>query len=172
MGQIIFIGGPSGTGKSTISELLVETLRGKSHKCIMIEGDEYHPKSNIEKMSNNIPLTDEDRLPWLNELIELSIQNYIDFEYVVISCSMLKKSYRDLIKSKLVDYNLHLIILSNTFDNVLQQMKKRSNHFFKESMLKSQYDTFEKPDKEKNVLVIECNEKSPVEIVEEIENYI
>lgn len=173
MACVVFIGGPSGTGKSTVSQELVSQL-SKTVKCCLIEGDEWHSLANIEKMSNNIPLTDEDRWPWLKKLAQLASLNAKDYEVVVIACSMLKKSYRDLLKSELAnDKNitkLSLFLLCNTYENVLRQMKQRKNHFFKESMLRSQYDTFEKPDEsvESGVYILHCDHKTQRELADEI----
>lgn len=176
MPHILFIGGPSGTGKSTIAEVLTKQLSVSFDVC-MIEGDEYHSSENIMKMSNNIPLNDNDRWPWLKKLTELAIESSANHDFVIITCSMLKKTYRDFIKAQLVNETtseLSLVILYNTYENVLAQMKARKNHFFKESMLKSQYDTFELPDvgRESNVSIIDCHEKSPAEIAHVVESQI
>lgn len=173
MAYVVFVGGPSGTGKSTVSQELVSQL-SKTKKCCFIEGDEWHSQANIQKMSHNIPLTDEDRWPWLKKLAQLASFNAKTYQVVVVTCSMLKKSYRDFLKSELAnDENIHhlsLIILCNTYENVLRQMEHRKNHFFKERLLKSQYDTFEKPDEsvELGVYLLHCNNKTPTEIVNEI----
>ena len=173
MACVVFIGGPSGTGKSTVSQALVSQL-SKTQKCCLIEGDEWHSLSNIQKMSNNIPLTDEDRWPWLKKLTELASSNAKEYQVVVIACSMLKKSYRDFLKAELAnDENISqllLFLLCNTYENVLRQMKQRKNHFFKESMLRSQYDTFENPDEsvESGVYILHCNHKTQSELADEI----
>lgn len=181
MVTVIFIGGPSGTGKSTIAQQLSQELH-KSKKCYLIEGDDWHSQSNIEKMSNNIPLTDLDRWPWLTKLTELAIDysnkdNY-DYDFIIITCSMLKKSYRDFLKEKLEkNHNIGkvlLFLLINSYENILNQMKRRKNHFFKETMLKSQFETFEKPIEsiEKNVHNLDCNDKTPIQLAYEIEKFL
>jgi gluconokinase len=170
MTWVLFVGGPSGTGKSTVGQLLSSDFNSEEKSCF-IEGDEWHTQSNIDKMRNNIPLTDADRWPWLEKLTELAVGNSYNYDVVVITCSMLKKSYRDFLISKVSKYDhidrVSLIILHNTFENVLMQMKDRKNHFFKESMLKSQYDIFELPDyrNESNVYIIDCNNKTPQQLV-------
>lgn len=173
MGIVVFIGGPSGTGKSTVAQQLFEQLKD-AKSCFLIEGDDWHSKPNIEKMSNNIPLNDTDRWPWLEKLTQLAEYNSKNYEVVIITCSMLKKSYRDFIKSKLENKQsirkLFMFLLCNEYEIVLQQMKKRKNHFFKESMLKSQYLTFEKSNQssEINVFNIQCNNKTPIQLSNEI----
>lgn len=172
--HVLFVGGPSGTGKTTVKNELASELRIAGKKCVAIEGDDWHSEANIIKMQNGIPLSDEDRWPWLEKLTELVVSQPDDSDVIIVSCSMLKKSYRDFIKSKLSKYHTTLVILSNDYETVLKQMKARKNHFFKESMLKSQYDSFEKPDVsiESNVRVVHCNGKTPSQIAHEIKSFI
>uniref|UniRef100_A0A8D8WZB1 Gluconokinase n=1 Tax=Cacopsylla melanoneura TaxID=428564 RepID=A0A8D8WZB1_9HEMI len=87
--------GVSGSGKSIIGESLANRLGVQ-----FIDGDNLHPKSNIEKMSAKIPLTDEDRRPWLEQIQQLVHQWNVDNVTGVVVCSALKKKYRDIIRSK------------------------------------------------------------------------
>lgn len=92
MTQAIVVMGVSGSGKSTVAEAVAEKLG-----VAFIEGDKLHPKSNVDKMSEGIPLTDEDRWPWL-DLIGAELRKGSESNGVVVSCSALKKIYRDRLR--------------------------------------------------------------------------
>lgn len=138
MTKVIYIMGVSGSGKSTISQLLSEELKLK-----FFEGDEFHPTSNIDKMSKGMPLTDDDRVPWLNNLHNLAVK--YQFKGCVISCSALKMSYRKRLAHGIED-KIVWIYLKGNYSIILDRMRERENHFMKENMLKSQFDTLEEPD--------------------------
>ena len=129
--------GVSGCGKTTIGKLLAERLG-----WVFIEGDDYHSQANIQKMSGGIPLNDVDRWPWLeqlNELMKVYTRQDISF---ILSCSALKQSYRDLLKSGVE--NVRFVYLKGSFDLILDRMRNRQ-HYMKTGMLKSQFDTLEEP---------------------------
>jgi carbohydrate kinase (thermoresistant glucokinase family) len=129
--------GVSGCGKTTIGKLLAERLG-----WVFIEGDDYHSQANIQKMSGGIPLNDVDRWPWLeqlNELMKAYTRQDISF---ILSCSALKQSYRDLLKSGVE--NVRFVYLKGSFDLILDRMRNRQ-HYMKTGMLKSQFDTLEEP---------------------------
>lgn len=92
MTQAIVVMGVSGSGKSTVAEGLAEKLG-----IAFIEGDKLHPKSNVDKMSEGIPLTDDDRWPWL-DLIGAELRNGSEGKGIVVSCSALKKIYRNRLR--------------------------------------------------------------------------
>ncbi|QPG72964.1 hypothetical protein FOA43_000268 [Brettanomyces nanus] len=169
MSRVIFVGGPSGTGKSTISILLSKKL-----DCPFIEGDEFHPQANIDKMSQGIPLTDEDRWGWLSILCQAAISVVQGGENtVVVSCSMLKKKYRDYIKETIgTKAQTQLFVLYNDFSTIYKRMETRSNHYMKANMLKSQFDDLEVPELEDHVYKVFCGTKEPEQIFVEILKYI
>lgn len=167
MPSVVIIGGPSGTGKSTIANRLTE--RFSNNRVCFIEGDELHSVENIQKMSNNIPLNDEDRWPWLLKISTYANEQISEgYELIVVTCSMLKKSYRDFLKEHINCNELSLIILFNDYNTILKHMVARKGHFFKETMLKSQFDCLELPKDEIDVSVIQCGSHSPDEIVDDI----
>lgn len=146
---VIVVGGPAGTGKSTIAELLSSDL-----SCEFIEGDALHPKANIDKMSQGISLTDEDRWGWLQKLSEVAATKSVDPEnesrICIVLCSMLKKVYRELIKTtgsekfpNQVQYQF--VFLYSTFEELMKRVSGRQGHFMKSDMVKSQYDIMEIP---------------------------
>lgn len=148
--------GVSGSGKTTIGKLLAESLG-----LPFIDADDYHPESNIEKMRNNIALTDEDRKPWL---ITLNILARTEFtEGGVIACSALKEVYRHLLADKL-NGKASWVYLQGTYLEIHERLSNRSGHFMKSAMLKSQFDVLEEP---KEALQIRVTQ-SPTAIVEQI----
>lgn len=131
----ILVMGVSGCGKSHIGHLLAQSLNYE-----FFDGDDFHPQSNVEKMQQGIPLTDEDRIDWLHTLNQL----FIDNESVVIACSALKPEYRDILRNN--NENLTIVYLQGNFDTIWQRHKKRDNHWFNgKSMLESQFDTLIEP---------------------------
>lgn len=130
--------GVSGSGKTAIGRLLAEELNFP-----FVDADDHHPASNIEKMSQGIPLSDDDRMPWLDSLNQLAMDNYE--KGCVIACSALKEAYRvRLMKS--IESNVLWVYLHGSYDLILDRMNKRENHFMGANMLKSQFETLEEPE--------------------------
>lgn len=154
--KIYFIMGVSGCGKSTIGSLLANEL-----KIPFYDGDDYHSKTNVNKMASGQPLTDEDRMGWLLKLNELAHSKRE--EGAIIGCSALKESYR-----KILDANLHenarWIYLSGSFEEVLDRLQQRKGHFMPAELLKSQFETLEVPQKAIKVSI----NMSPEEIANQI----
>lgn len=175
--QVLVVGGPAGTGKTTIAELLSQHL-----KCLFIEGDQLHPQANIDKMSRGEPLTDDDRWDWLKTLsVEASTKAVNDpSKLSVVSCSMLKKAYRDHIKQSAThghendEITFRFIFLYTTFEELLKRVGQRQNHYMKSDMVKSQYDIMEVPQGAElyanggEALPVDTTDKSPDAIYEEI----
>ena len=154
--KVIFVIGVSGSGKTTIGQKLAGELQVE-----YVDADDHHPEKNIEKMKSGSPLTDEDRLPWLDRLREIAKTHLI--KGCVISCSALKQSYRDRLSRSIKD-NIQWIYLDGNYELIHSRMKKRENHFMDANMLKSQFETLEKPT---NALKVDIN-KSPDKIVQKI----
>ncbi|QQU89017.1 gluconokinase [Corynebacterium glucuronolyticum] len=128
----IVVMGVSGCGKSTIGHDLAARL-GIEYK----DGDELHPKENIDKMSSGIPLTDEDRAPWLT-LVGEWLHERADG---VIACSALKRSYRDIIRAAAPDTSF--VHLHGSYTVHLSRVTCREGHFMPSSLLDSQMATLE-----------------------------
>lgn len=152
--------GVSGCGKSTVGEQLAELL-GLS----FLEGDSFHTPSNISRMSSGIPLTDSDRVPWLKQLSEI-IGEYQDKQQgFVMTCSSLKKSYRQQLCEK--TGRLTFVYLKGSRAEIQKRMSGREGHFMDPALLDSQFDALEEPDKHE--LAITVSIAQPVQdIIQEI----
>tara|TARA_R110000868_G_scaffold74009_3_gene214141 strand:- start:804 stop:1307 length:504 start_codon:yes stop_codon:yes gene_type:complete len=161
-GYTFFIMGVSGTGKSTIGRLF-------SNKFALpfYDGDDYHPKANIDKMASGKPLNDNDRYDWLLQLNSIALKNK-DIGSV-IACSSLKKKYRDQLKKGLTHF--YFIFLEGSFDLILNRMNERKNHFMPAELLKSQFETLEIPDFSESVISVSI-EHTPDQIISEIINQL
>ena len=155
--SILVIMGVSGSGKTTIGQLLSAELI-----CSFIDGDDFHPSVNIKKMSSGEALTDEDRWPWL-EILTDKIQEYIQQEQsMVLACSALKKSYREIL---CVDRELvQFIYLKGNYATIVRRMRSRENHFMTKSLLQSQFATLEEP---RGAMVVDIS-PPPLEILKSI----
>ncbi|MGO4452370.1 gluconokinase [Phyllobacterium sp. TAF24] len=132
----LIVMGVSGSGKSSIGEGIAAAL-----SLPFIEGDVLHPESNVKKMSAGIPLTDDDRWPWLDKIgAELAKAE----KGVIVSCSALKKSYRDRLRRE-AGGALAFVFLDGTLEVLRDHMGKRTGHFMPLSMLDSQLATLESP---------------------------
>lgn len=131
--------GVSGTGKSSVGERLANAL-GAS----FIEGDQHHPRSNIAKMAAGIPLTDQDRLPWLRTLSGLLAEHDRDGRTAVLACSSLRRSYRDVLRSRVPEGRVFFVHLDASFEVLRTRMAHRTKHFMPVSLLHSQLDTLER----------------------------
>jgi carbohydrate kinase (thermoresistant glucokinase family) len=158
-GYIYYVMGVSGTGKSTIGKMLSEKLN-----LPFFDGDDYHPQANIEKMANGHPLNDEDRFDWLLKLNSIAHENRE--KGAIIVCSALKKSYRAILTKELS--NFYFIHLEGSFDLILNRINARDGHFMPASLLKSQFDTLEKPTNNEHLISISIT-NTPEEIILEIE---
>lgn len=129
--------GVSGCGKTTIAKQL-STETGYP----FYDADDFHSIENIEKMKNNIPLTDSDRKPWLETLASKTIEWELDGN-TILACSALKESYREILSSK--SSNILWVYLEGGFEFIKNRLEKREGHFMKPSLLKSQFETLEVP---------------------------
>ncbi|KAG5664177.1 hypothetical protein HG530_005043 [Fusarium avenaceum] len=163
--HIWLVTGPAGCGKTTVAEYLAQSL-GVPY----IEGDSYHPAANIEKMANGVPLTDADRWDWLTALREESInQLNAGSNGVVLTCSALKRKYRDVIRvAGYYDHRIqiHFVFLDAPEELLLARVTQRQNHYMGANMVHSQFDILERPlADEKDVITIDVSR--PIEEVEQ-----
>jgi gluconokinase len=134
----LIIMGVSGSGKSTIAGKLAERLHWTCE-----DGDRFHPKSNVEKMSAGHPLTDEDRRPWLQAIADEIDRVCRDGDHAVIACSALKRAYRDILVHGRDD--VRIVYLKGSRDLIARRLKLRKGHFMPPTLLESQFNTLEPP---------------------------
>lgn len=154
--MVVVLMGVAGSGKTTIGRLLAEQLHWKFY-----DADDFHPPANVEKMSHNIPLNDEDRLPWLEKLRDLIAGCLARGENAALACSALKESYRDIL---LIDDRVKLFYLKGDYKLIEERLKHRAGHYMKPQMLESQFEDLEEP---KCAVALDIS-APPDEIVREI----
>ena len=157
--MIVIIFGVSGAGKTTIGKLLAAQLGWQFY-----DADDFHPRSNIEKMRRGRPLTDEDRWPWLERLREQLTRSVAAKENAVLACSALKRAYRELLH---VSDDVKFVFLCGDYVVVEKQLRRRRAHFMNPELLRSQFTDLEEPGADEDVLTIELG-RTPEELVEEI----
>lgn len=141
--------GVSGSGKSSVGEALSAAIGAP-----YVDGDDLHPRSNIEKMSAGIPLTDTDRWPWLDKVGETLRSRP---GRVIVGCSALKRIYRDRIRQA-ADDKVVFIHLVGSKSLIAERMKHRSGHFMPGSLLDSQFAALEYPEADEDAVTISIDQ--------------
>lgn len=155
--MVIVVMGVSGSGKTTIGRALAAALHWS-----FSDADDFHSPANVEKMKKGIPLSDEDREPWLRTIRGAIEQWKRDGSGHVLACSALKGSYRDILGQN--DPDVKFVYLQGAFDVISQRLKERKSHFFNPALLRSQFDALETPE---GALIVEVS-KEPQEIIRAI----
>lgn len=157
---IAVVMGVSGSGKTTVAVLLAAALG-----CQFQEGDDLHPAANVEKMHGGTPLTDADRLPWLRKIAEEIDGWRTRGESGVLTCSALKRAYRDIIIGNRPDVTL--VYLKGSHDLIRRRMAARHEHFMPMALLDSQFATLQEPTPDEHAIAVDVGGR-PAEIAEEI----
>jgi gluconokinase len=154
---ILIVMGVAGTGKSTVAGLLAERLNWEFQ-----EGDALHPPANVAKMSAGIPLTDEDRWPWLDAIGAWIKEKTQRGEPGILTCSALKRSYRDRLRGP----NVIFVFLNGHREVIAARMARRADHFMPPALLNSQLATLEPPAADENVLAVDLGTTPADEVAE------
>jgi gluconokinase len=148
--------GPTGAGKTTIGTLLATQLGWQ-----FADADNFHPPANVDKMSRGIPLDDADRAPWLAALRDTEIKWLAEKKSVVLACSALKHTYREVLR---ISPEVKIIYLKGSYEIFAERIHERHGHFAGEQILAGQFRDLEEPH---DALVIDAR-LTPSEIIAEI----
>jgi gluconokinase len=158
--SVLIVMGVSGSGKSTIGSLLAGRLQWEFE-----DGDWFHPAANVEKMHKGIPLTDEDRGPWLSSIAAWIDRARSEGRHGVIACSVLKRRYRDVLIGDRAD--VRLVYLKGSEALIARRIATRHEHFMPPSLSHSQFVALEEPGPDENPITVSI-EPRPSEIVAQI----
>jgi gluconokinase len=158
--SVLVVMGVSGSGKSTIAEMLARRLH-----WIYEDADWLHPQANVEKMARGVPLTDDDRRPWLQAVAARIDAFRTEGRRAVVACSALKRAYRDILIGERRD--VRLVFLKGMREVVAQRLAGREGHFMQPSLLDSQFAVLEEPRADERPIVISIDAE-PRRIVEAI----
>ncbi|HCU94609.1 MAG TPA: hypothetical protein DHU96_18580 [Actinobacteria bacterium] len=158
--MIVLVAGVAGSGKTTIGILLAQQLGWPFE-----DGDDLHPAANIAKMRAGVPLTDEDRQPWLHAVAGWMDQRIAAGESGVIACSALKRSYREVLRSGRPP--LRIVFLQVSHDILAARLASRPGHFFRAQLLGSQLADAEVPLPAEHAIVVTA-ESAPADVAAEI----
>jgi gluconokinase len=155
---VLVIMGVSGSGKSTVAGVVSGRLGWD-----LAEGDDLHPAANVAKMQAGQPLTDDDRWPWLETIADWIRQHTQAGTPGVITCSALKKRYRDVLRGD----NVVFVFLQGSKDNISGRLASRHGHFMPPALLESQFEALEEPTEDENYISL-CVSATPAEEAQEI----
>jgi gluconokinase len=159
--RIIVAMGVSSSGKTTVGEAIARRLHAP-----FLDADKYHSEANIKKMSAGIPLTDEDRWPWLEAFGKALHEAAVPKGVAVGACSALKRSYRDYL-TKAAGEPVLFVYLEGSYELIDARIKARKHHFMPESLLRSQFATLEPPGPDENALTVPVDD-APDRIAERV----
>ncbi|MEO6791294.1 MAG: gluconokinase [Ornithinibacter sp.] len=155
----VIVMGVSGCGKSTIAVGIAEAM-----SLPFAEADRFHPEANVAKMAAGVPLTDEDRWPWLSDLSAWMASQADLGQSTVMACSALRRPYRDLLRSG--PPSVDFVHLAGPMEVVEERMRAREGHFMPTSLLRSQFDTLEPLEADERGVVLDLR-ASPEDLVEQ-----
>lgn len=147
----VVVMGVSGTGKSTVAQGVAAALN-----LLVAEGDDFHPPANIAKMSAGVPLDDDDRRPWLTALAGWTGERHAEGTSTVVTCSALKRSYRDILRSGVPESTLFVHLVGSR--EVLERRMTRRAHFMPVSLLDSQLATLQPLEPDEDGLVVDTDQ--------------
>ena len=143
--MIVIVAGVSGSGKTTVGALLAGRLGWR-----FADADDFHPAANVAKMRAGIPLTDEDRRPWLRAIVGWMDEHISRGESAVVGCSALRRSYRDQLLGGRPE--ARMVFLATDRGVLSRRLAARVGHFFPETLLASQLAALEPPGPDEHVI--------------------
>jgi carbohydrate kinase (thermoresistant glucokinase family) len=152
--------GVSGCGKSTVGQALARQLG-----WTFADGDDFHSPENVAKMSAGVPLTDEDRWPWLDAIVAWTTGQDAAGRSTIVPCSALRRSYRDRLRT--APGRTLFVHLSGSAELLAQRLSSRSDHFMRATMLASQLATLEPLEPDEAGFVVDID-GVPQSIVEQV----
>src|SRR6185369_4403725 len=158
MVKAIVVMGVSGSGKTTVARLLAGRLG-----WAFAEADEFHSPANVAKMRAGVALNDDDRRPWLAAIADRIDSAREANEPIVVTCSALKRRYRDILVASRPD--VALVYLKGDYDTIAQRMAARPHHYMPVSLLKSQFEALEEPAADEHAIVLDIR-STPEELVD------
>jgi gluconokinase len=145
--MIVVVAGVAGSGKTTVGQLLARRLG-----CEFADGDSFHPPANVAKMNAGVPLTDDDRWPWLRAIVAWMDERAAAGESAVVACSALKRRYRELLLSGSAHPRMVFLVVPHDADTA--RLTGRRGHFFPAQLLDSQFADLELPQPPEPVLLV------------------
>jgi gluconokinase len=158
--SVVIVMGVSGSGKTTVGTLLAGRLHWEFE-----DADWFHPAGNVDKMHNGVPLTDDDRWPWLRAIAAWIDRTRGAGGHGVVACSALKRRYRELLTGDRPD--VRLVYLEGDPTLIARRIATRHEHFMPASLLKSQFDALEAPGPDEHPIIVSID-LPPREIVARI----
>ncbi|GAB3235837.1 gluconokinase [Glycomyces halotolerans] len=152
--------GVSGSGKTTVARRLAERLAWP-----MAEADEFHSAANIAKMESGVPLTDDDRGPWLRSIGDWISERARNGQNVVVTCSALKRSYRDLLGE--AESDVKFVHLHGSARVIAERMGARSGHFMPTSLLDSQFADLQPLEADESGITVDVAD-TPDQVVDQV----
>lgn len=160
MATPLIVMGVQGCGKSTIGQMLADATGQPFY-----DGDDLHSQANKEKMAAGIPLTDQDRQPWLESIAQLIAEQHAQGRSAIVGCSALKRQYRDTLRSGVA--GTEFVHLAGSFEVLSARVQARSHEYMPTTLLESQFATLEQLERDEAGVVVSV-ELSPQEIVNQV----
>jgi gluconokinase len=154
--MIVIVMGVTGSGKTTVGEMLAKRLGSE-----FADADDFHSAANKDKMHRGIPLTDADRMPWIESMHEFLVSEDAKGHSVVLGCSALKRSYRETLREGLA---VQTVYLKGSYEVIDEHLRARKGHFADDKILAAQFADLEEP----NEAIVVDVRLEPEQIVEEI----
>jgi gluconokinase len=160
--QALIVMGVSGAGKTTVGQALAERLDWP-----FFEGDDFHPPANLAKMADGLPLSGADRAPWLARLNQLLQDQLAAGASLVLACSALKAEYRAQLSAG-VDAPVRFIFLKGDYELIHERMQRRSGHYMRPELLRSQFEALEEP---RDALTVQADQAHDILVNRIIEHF-